>query len=319
MKRVASCTIALGILIMTGCQRYQAGAPHGAIEVIAHRGASAYAPENTLAAFKLATEMGADWFELDCTLSKDGEVVVMHDDTVDRTTNGKGYVRDLSLYDLKQLDAGSWFAPEFAGERIPTLGQALDLAKWKIGVYIEIKDSSDDGVLLNDIVKKADSLKEADDRFYREMFEMIERSESRNLELTRKVIALVRERKMHRHVVIQSFSPIVCAIVKADAPEMRIEYLGSFEEDSSVSWENYLRLGYFFDVDGFNVDKDSLTVGRLAAFQESEKSSAVWTVDEAEEMKRFTQWGVNGIITNKPDMARSITGTVNRAGGPPKQ
>lgn len=319
MKRVGICVVVLGCMMMIGCQHYQAGAPYGAIDVIAHRGASAYAPENTLAAFQLAKEMSADWFELDCTLSKDGEVVVMHDETVDRTTNGKGYVRDLTLYDLKQLDAGSWFAPEFAGERIPTLGQALDFAQWNIGVYIEIKDSSDDRALLNEILEKMEGDKQAGHRFYHDMIDMIEHSESRNLELTRKVIEDVRSHEMQRQVVIQSFSPIICGIVKAEAPELRVEYLGSFKEGDKVSWENYLRLGYFFDVDGFNVDKDSLTIGRLAAFQEAEKTVSVWTVDDPEEMKRFVEWGVDGIITDKPDLGRTLTGAVNRAGGPPKQ
>lgn len=319
MKRVGICVAVLGCIIMIGCQRYRAGAPHGAIDVIAHRGASAYAPENTLASFKLAKEMSADWFELDCTLTKDGEVVVIHDDTVDRTTDGTGYVRDLTLYDIKQLDAGSWFAPEFAGERIPTLRQALEFAKWNIGVYIEIKDSADDRTLLNNVVEAAEGNKRADRKYYHEMFALIERSESRNLELTRKVIDEVRRLKMQRHVVIQSFSPIVCAIVKAEAPEIPVEYLGSFGDEGGISWENYLRLGYFFDFDGFNTDKDSMTIGRLAAFQKAKKSVAVWTVNDLEEMKRFVEWGVDGIITDKPDLGRSVTGTVNRAGGPPNQ
>ncbi len=319
MKRVGICAVVLGCMIMAGCQHQQAGAPHGAIDVIAHRGASAYAPENTLAAFKLAKEMGADWFEVDCTLSKDGEVVVIHDDTVDRTTNGTGYVRDLTLYDLKQLDAGSWFAPEFAGERIPTLGQALEFAGSNIGVYIEIKDSADDRALLNEILEKMEGDKQADGRFYREMIEIIEHSESRNLALTRKVIEEVRSRGMQRLVVIQSFSPIVCAIVRAEAPELRVEYIGSFKESDNVSWENFLRLGYFFDVDGFNTDTEALTIGRLAAFQEAQKTVSVWTVNDLEVMTRFVEWGVDGIITDKPDLGRTVTGSVNRAGGPPKQ
>jgi len=304
---------------MTGCQRYQAGAPYGAIDVIAHRGASAYAPENTLAAFKLAKEMSADWFELDCTLTRDGEVVVMHDDTVDRTTNGTGYVRDLTLYDIKQLDAGSWFSSDFVGERVPTLGQALDYAKWNIGVYIEIKDSSDDRALLQEILMEAKGDKDAGRVFKNRMIDMIERDESYNLALTRKVIEEVRWRKMHRHVVIQSFSPIICAIVKHEAPEMRVEFLGGFKEGETEAWEEYLRLGYFFDFDGFNMNGDALTIGRLAAFQDADKTVAVYTVNDLETMKRFVEWGVDGIITDKPDLGRTVTGTVNRAGGPPDQ
>src|SRR5690606_19888430 len=102
-----------GLIGVLGCVRARPGAPHGVADVIAHRGASAYAPENTIAAFRLAKESGADWFELDCHLSADGHPVVIHDATVDRTTNGQGYVREMSLYDLQNLDAGSWKAPEF--------------------------------------------------------------------------------------------------------------------------------------------------------------------------------------------------------------
>lgn len=319
MKRVGICLAVLGCIVAMGCQRYRAGAPYGAIDVIAHRGASAYAPENTLAAFKLAKEMSADWFELDCTLTRDGEVVVMHDDTVDRTTNGTGYVRDLTLYDIKQLDAGSWFAPEFAGERVPTLGQALDFAKWNIGVYIEIKDSSDDRTLLQEILMEAQGDKDASRQFKNHMIDMIERAESYNLALTRKVIEEVRWRKMHRHVVIQSFSPIICAIVKHEAPEIRVEYLGGFKDGEYEKWEQYLRIGYFFDFDGFNMNADALTIGRLEAFQDADKTVAIYTVNDLETMKRFVEWGVDGIITDKPDLGRTLTGTVNRAGGPPKQ
>lgn len=100
--------------------------------VIAHRGASAYEPENTLRAVERALELGADLIELDVRLSRDGHVVVIHDERVDRTTNGKGYVKDMTLDDLKGLDAG-------LGEKIPTLGKVLDLVKGRAGLIVEIK------------------------------------------------------------------------------------------------------------------------------------------------------------------------------------
>lgn len=106
---------------------------------IAHRGASGYAPENTFAAFDKAVEMKADFFELDVQMSKDGHLVVIHDPTVDRTTDGRGRVRDLTLAALKKLDAGSWFHGSFAGERIPTLDEILDRYSGKIGLFIELK------------------------------------------------------------------------------------------------------------------------------------------------------------------------------------
>ena len=170
---------------MTGCVTpFRPGAPKGAIDVIAHRGASAYAPENTLAAFALAKEMNADWFELDCTLSRDGHVVVIHDDTLDRTTNGEGPVRDRTLAELKQLDAGSWKDPRFAGERLPLLVEALELARERrIGVYIEIKNAQDDSALMTDIMKMAGDRKRMTPEMKRAMHRMIENSGTRNWNL----------------------------------------------------------------------------------------------------------------------------------------
>ena len=106
---------------------------------IAHRGASGYAPENTFAAFDLAAEMNADMIELDVQLTKDRQIVVIHDDRVDRTTNGSGFVKDFTLEELQKLDAGSWYGPAFQGERIPTLEAVLKRYHKKIGLLIELK------------------------------------------------------------------------------------------------------------------------------------------------------------------------------------
>lgn len=108
--------------------------------LIAHRGASGYAPENTLAAFRKAVAMGLGFIETDLQLSRDARFVAIHDDTVNRTTNGQGTVHDMTLADLRRLDAGSWFGSEFAGERIPTLEEILDFArKHDVVFYLEMK------------------------------------------------------------------------------------------------------------------------------------------------------------------------------------
>ena len=108
-------------------------------EVLAHRGASAYTPENTHAAFRRAIEMGADGIETDVQASADGVLVLVHDARVDRTSNGSGRVADLTLAELQALDAGAWFAPEFAGERIVTLADCLDTYGGKIPLCLEVK------------------------------------------------------------------------------------------------------------------------------------------------------------------------------------
>jgi glycerophosphoryl diester phosphodiesterase len=144
--------IALAILIVTS--------PHGATrkQVVAHRGASAYAPEHTLASYRLALEQRADYVEQDLAVTKDGVLICLHDPTLDRTTNVEELfpdrsstvtwegrtvtswlANDFTLEEIKRLDAGSWFDGKFAGERIPTFQEAIDLVKGKAGLYPELK------------------------------------------------------------------------------------------------------------------------------------------------------------------------------------
>lgn len=115
---------------------------------IAHRGASGHAPEHTRAAFELALEMGAQMIELDVQLSADEALVVFHDADVSRTTNGSGRVRDLTLEQLRALDAGSWFDARFAGEKILTLEEVLELVGKRAALNVEIKSPREEGKIL---------------------------------------------------------------------------------------------------------------------------------------------------------------------------
>ncbi|RTE06761.1 glycerophosphodiester phosphodiesterase [Paenibacillus whitsoniae] len=126
--------------------------------VIAHRGAKGEAPENTLAAFRLGLEQGCDAIELDIHLSQDGEIIVIHDFTIDRTTDRKGVVHEMTLAELKQADAGRWFDTRFEGERIPTLEEVFDLVPPDIMINVEIKDSYDRKLepALVELMKKKD-------------------------------------------------------------------------------------------------------------------------------------------------------------------
>ncbi|MDQ0228947.1 glycerophosphodiester phosphodiesterase [Metabacillus malikii] len=112
----------------------------GKLFVIAHRGASGHAPENTMASFQKALDMGADYIELDVQMTRDGKLVVIHDPTVDRTTNGTGEVGSFFLNDLQQLDAGEWFSRKYRGQKIPTLEEVLSYFGEKIAFLIEIKN-----------------------------------------------------------------------------------------------------------------------------------------------------------------------------------
>ena len=108
--------------------------------VIAHRGASGHSPENTLAAFERAVQLGAGFIETDLHLTRDAQFVAIHDATLERTTNGRGAVRDFTLAELRQLDAGMWFDREYMGQRIPTLDEVLEFArKNDVIFYLEVK------------------------------------------------------------------------------------------------------------------------------------------------------------------------------------
>ncbi len=151
--------------------------------VIGHRGASHAAPQNTLAAFRRAAEVGADGVELDVHLSRDGVPVVIHNDSVDATTDGKGLVREMTLADLKTLDAGARFDPAFAGERIPTLEEVLAEVGARLLVNIELK---------------------AD----------------RTVELVAAVVELVRRMGMQERVWFSSFKPYALYRARALASEI---------------------------------------------------------------------------------------------------
>src|SRR3954467_4348242 len=149
------CLLAAGVIALSLAQAPGAGKK----QLIAHRGASAYAPEHTIAAYTKALEQGADFVEQDLAVTKDGVLVCIHDLTLERTTDveevfptrfvennaaagpGKHWlVGDFTLAELKKLDAGSWFNPKFAGARIPTFQEAIDLVGNKAGLYPELKD-----------------------------------------------------------------------------------------------------------------------------------------------------------------------------------
>lgn len=158
--------------------------------VLAHRGASGHAPENTLEAFRVAMEMGAEGFELDVHVSKDGELVVIHDETVDRTTDGTGYVKDLTLRELKTLDASNGMAA-YRGAKIPTLGEVYDLIRdTKHIVNVEIK---------------------TDEFFYSQIEE--------------KCLALEKEKGMEGRIVYSSFNHYTLRKMRALAPDCQLGML----------------------------------------------------------------------------------------------
>ncbi len=148
--------------------------------IIAHRGASAVAPENTLAAFRLAADLGADGVELDVRATADGQLVVIHDDLVDRTTDGTGAIAALTLAQVHRFDAGRKFGPAFVGERVPLLSEVFDAARGRLLVDVEVKAPG----------------------------------------IVRSLIDLVREMKMAESVLITSFDLQTISDARALAPEI---------------------------------------------------------------------------------------------------
>ena len=167
------------------------------VTVIAHRGASSYAPENTFAAFDLALEMGVQHLELDVQFTSDGHIVVIHDSNVDRTTTGSGPVTSHTLAALRELDAGSWFGPQFAGERIPTFDEVLARYKGRAHIHTEIKGQS--------------------------------------VGLSERTADLIRKHGMEEHVTITSFQSKRLEEMRAYAPELPLGWLVREVSDSVIA------------------------------------------------------------------------------------
>ena len=238
------------------------------ILVVAHRGFSGAAPENTLIAFEKAIAIGSDMIELDVHLSRDGEIVVIHDETLERTTNGKGMVVDHTLKELKKLDAGFSFGPQFAGERIPTLKEVLDLAKGRVPVNIEIKNPTHGKYPI--------------------------------AELTEKALREVKQAGMMDQVIFSSFNPASLEWIEGKEPRVWTAFLFYRPWNSLrdiLGSQEYLVL---------NLRNIHLTREKVAEIKKAGKQINVYTVNPEEEIRQFVDWGVDGIITNHPDRLLNI-------------
>lgn len=234
----------------------------------AHRGASHDAPENTLAAFRLALEMGADGVELDVQVSKDGEAVVIHDFTVDRTTDGHGAVKDKTMAELRELDAGSWFDKRFAGERIPTLEEVIVEVGQQLLLNIEIKARVLSGA-----------------------------------HLVAEVVRLIEDHNLVHRVIVSSFNPFVLRRVKRLNPHIPTGLL--YRSDLSAHLLRTL-LVFLAHPNALHPEKHLITQEYMAWAKKRGCRVNVWTVDEPAEMERLVALGVDGIITNRPDVLSRV-------------
>lgn len=235
---------------------------------LAHRGFSADYPENTMAAFRAAVDAGCDGLELDVHLSADSEVVVLHDDTLERTTDGFGSVSARTLAELQALDAGSWRSSRFAGERIPHLEEVLALA-------------AETGILLNIEIKNAGG---------------------DNALLVEKVLAMVRERALESQVLLSSFhcGAVVTAAKLNPKIVSALLYSSPFIRGVSLCRKGGMRAVHpTYHLLFYN--PLLLRICRAKGLMVN-----VWTVNLPEDMRRLIRMGVDGIITNHPDLLAQV-------------
>ena len=238
--------------------------------LIGHRGYPERYPENTRASFEGAMQAGCDMIELDVTLSRDRKVVVIHDDTLDRTTNGKGPVLERTLEEIKRLDAGSWFAPRFSVERIPELSEVMELTAGRCMLNIEIKQSAFEAGYPIDAIEH-------------------------------QVVTLVRASGAMDRVIISSFDKrILERIAAMDAPPA-IAYISDHGVDKRVL-DMLLAMKAFSWHPSFKVltrdQVDMLHTAGLKVFP--------WTINTRAEAEKVLALGVDGLICNELRVMRTV-------------
>jgi len=234
--------------------------------IIAHRGASKQAPENTMAAFRRALELGADGIELDVHLTSDGYLAVIHDEMLDRTSNGKGLVRDRTLAELKELDFGSWFSKDFSGERIPELNEVLRLlSDWDGLLNIEIKN----GPVFYPGIEKA-------------------------------VADAVRKYKRLNRTIISSFNHYSLVDIRKYEPGIKTAPL--YMAGIYQPWEYARSIG----ASAIHPLFYNIVPEVMLGCKQNNIMVNPFTVDQPEHIKAMAAAGVDGIITDVPDIALKI-------------
>ena len=244
--------------------------------IIAHRGASANAPENTLAAFQLAVQQGADGIELDAQLCADGQVVVIHDSTIDRITKESGRVKDLPVTTLCRLDAGSHFDVAYKGEPIPTLAKVFEILGRDTYINIELKNYD----------TPLDALPE-------------------------KVAALVRRYGMLRRVLFSSFNPLSLYRIHRLLPEVPLGLLAlsGIKGAWARGWLGKMLIPY----QSLHANLEDITEALVRRVHSENHEILVYTVNQASDMFRLLDYGVDGIITDDPALARRVVESIKES------
>ncbi|GAA1278782.1 hydrolase [Planotetraspora silvatica] len=244
---------------------------------VAHRGASAYAPENTVAAFELAAEQGADMFELDVQETKDHKLVLMHDTTLNRTTDAEKVfpnrsswkVGDLTLAQIRKLDAGSWADADYEGEPVPTLGEALGAMRGSgLDLRLEIKSPH-----------------------------LYPGIEGRIAGTLRRNSSWLSENRL----VIQSFDRDSLRTFNKELPQVPIGLLGT---PRTADLDDLAKFA-----DEINPPYADVTPSYVKCVHDNGMKIFTWTVNDPDDMSRMTSYGVDGIITDKPDVLSEMAAT----------
>ncbi len=232
------------------------------MRLIAHRGASGHAPENTEAAFNLALEMGAKAVELDVHRTKDGELVVIHDEDLKRTGRRKGAIAKLTFKELLTADVGSWFSPKFKDQGIPTLEEVLDLCEGRAEVHVEIKQGS-------------------------RLYPGIEET----------VVAMIRRREALRWTVVSSFDHGALYVVRAIDNKVRLGYLLGWTR-LPVAYEEMRDL----KAESLNLSARQVNARIVKECHARGHKVLVYTVNTQKEADRMAKLGVDGIFCNFPEL-----------------
>ncbi|MBY6877619.1 glycerophosphodiester phosphodiesterase [Clostridium botulinum] len=229
---------------------------------IAHRGASSLAPENTLESFKKAIELKCDGIELDIHMTRYNQLIVIHDEFLDRTTNGTGSVRNLTLNEIKKLDAGSHFSNKFKYSKIPTLKEALDLiVPSNILLDVEIKQWAP--------------------------------------EIEKNVITMIQNYNYEKKTIITSFNPMSVLKCKEISKDIKTGLLVFFLQTNPLDMKKKLKIDYLcMDVNYIKL----LSQNNIDTLKKNNLKILTFTVDRKDDMSYMIKHKVNGIITNKPQL-----------------
>ena len=232
--------------------------------IVAHRGFSANYPENTMTAFKAGVDAGAQMVELDVHMTRDRELVVIHDDTVNRTTNGKGPVDEYTLPKLKNLDAGHWFHPRFAGEQIPTLKEVLRQLSHRVLINIEIKSEYGQNPLVLGAIEEG-------------------------------VLDLLKREDVFAAVLISSFDPWIIENIKRTNDSLAVAFISKTTEgEKTVNFCRGLNV-FSFHPHFLSVDKELVKRMHAAGIQ-----VFPYNVNSELEFQRLIDTGADGLITAEP-------------------